>query len=658
MASIIKHIVINLLEKKFRTSIVLLTVLLSTLVLFLGLSLNEILNDTYSTMLEEAYGDSNTASARDEETFTTTMMLAIVIIVMISAYIISSITKLITIERMPVVGTFRSIGASKSMINRILVLEFLFYGTIGAVLGIIFGVLLLPFVADFFNEYKEFGVETKVSYSAFYMVIAFLFGVFFPPLISFLQIIKVNKRPLKEIILNTPHTAPTRSTLSVIIGVLLIFATFTLYYLNQADDLVMSFLSILFLFVSIVLLMPVFLSLISKLFSAIFAQSSKGEVLLGIKNIGNNKIVANNSNMIIVVFILLMMMGMITTGLDQYLNKSLIKDYDVVISEFQDNEINYEKISDMNGISDMYMQYISIAQSNINEQVDSFGVLGVDDINSFDSFYSGIIFIGDAKEQLSSTPNGVILDEYQKERYGLNVGDTIKLMPLDSQLQPLNGENTYLDVVVAGFMDSSGLSLNRMTVLVNLSYFDNHFEGTFNQLNLKIDEGVSAGEVKNYISNKYADSQITIMTFDELIDSQLNTINTLLSGITIIILLGLLIGLLGISNNLQVSFIQRKREYAVLYSVCMSKGQLIKVLLIEMLMTFFSVVVIGLLGSLVMNKAMTKLLYAIGLRIDYQFNIQLFVILCVVVLLLLMLSTMPIIRKIYRMGIVQSLRFE
>lgn len=658
MASIVKHIVINLLEKKFRTSIVLVTVLLSTLVLFLGLSLNEILNDTYSTMLDGTYGDSNTTSSRDEETFKTTMMLAIVIIVMISAYIISSLTKLITVERIPVVGTFRSIGATKNMINRILILEFLFYGIIGATLGIIFGVILLPFVANFFNEYKEFGVETKVSYIVFYMVIAFLFGMMFPPLISFFQIIKVNKRPLKEIILNTPHTAQTRSILSTVIGVLLIFATFTLYYLNQADNLVLSFLSVLFLFIAIVLLMPTLLNLISKLFSAIFAQSSKGEVLLGIKNIGNNKIAANNSNMIIVVFILLMMMGMITTGLDQYLNQSLKKDYDVVISEFQDNEINYEEISDINGVSDMYTQYISIAQSNINGQVDEFVVLGVDNIDAFDSFYSGITFIDDAKGQLNSIPNGVILDEYQKERYELKVGDTIKLQPLDSQLQPLHGENSYIDVVVAGFMESSGFSQNRSTVIVNLSYFNNYFEGTFNQLNLKIDEDVSVKEVKNNISNKYANLQMTVMTFDELLDSQLNTINILLSGITFIILLGLLLGLLGISNNLKVSFIQRKKEYAVLYSVCMSRGQLIKVLFIELLMTFFSIVVIGLLGSLAMNMVMTKLLYAIGLRIDFQFNIELFVILCGVILLLLLLSTIPIIRKIYRMDIVQSLRFE
>src|SRR5699024_5170836 len=61
---------------------------------------------------------------RDEETFQTAVVLAIVIIVMISAYVIFSLSKVIIQERMPNVGTFRSVGASKKMVNRMLRLEF------------------------------------------------------------------------------------------------------------------------------------------------------------------------------------------------------------------------------------------------------------------------------------------------------------------------------------------------------------------------------------------------------------------------------------------------------------------------------------------------------------------------------------------------------
>src|SRR5690625_5808456 len=55
---------------------------------------------------------------RDEETIQTKMFSANVIIVMISAYVILSLSKVIIAERMPTVGTFRSLGATKGMINR------------------------------------------------------------------------------------------------------------------------------------------------------------------------------------------------------------------------------------------------------------------------------------------------------------------------------------------------------------------------------------------------------------------------------------------------------------------------------------------------------------------------------------------------------------
>src|SRR5699024_6982014 len=59
MKMIVKHIVKNMFEKKLRTFIMILTILLSTMVLFVGLSLNDILNDTYTTMTKGTYGDGN-----------------------------------------------------------------------------------------------------------------------------------------------------------------------------------------------------------------------------------------------------------------------------------------------------------------------------------------------------------------------------------------------------------------------------------------------------------------------------------------------------------------------------------------------------------------------------------------------------------------------
>lgn len=49
-----------------------------------------------------------------------------------SVFIIYSSYKVITLDRLPVIGTFRSIGAEKKTVTRIFLLESLLYGSAGA----------------------------------------------------------------------------------------------------------------------------------------------------------------------------------------------------------------------------------------------------------------------------------------------------------------------------------------------------------------------------------------------------------------------------------------------------------------------------------------------------------------------------------------------
>lgn len=841
MKSIIKHILINIYEKKLRTAIIILTILLSTMVLFFGLSLNQIINDAYTTMVKGAYGDANiimtkdsddgnpfydrseinteyirieqsidiinatgksfisdenvsvslagadlnkafemelvapirtvdnfsmqdnmamisqktatdygldlgdilevsvndntyhymvaaisetngiyysemdtilllvsadqlnnvfetedqftstlmkiadedldtaittlaenhlafsvqkTSSAlenrRDEETFQISMIAAIIIIVMISAYVILSLSKVIVSERMPVVGTFRSVGASKRMMNGILYVEFLIYGLIGAVIGIILAIVLLPPIADIFNEYKEFGVNTNVNYQIGYLAIAFVFGVFFPVCVAFIHILGMNRFPLKESLLNTSQTVRKQSIWPVMIGAFLFGSAFVLYFINRTDKLSLGLISVLFLFIAIVLLIPAFLNLISRGGGALVKRIGNGEIGLGIKNIANNKTVANNCSMIIIVFILLMMVGTAANGIDDFVSHTIRKDFDVLVTDLAEEPSYYDKDIEMiDGVSNLDIQYISVANFQIKDSMNEFGVIGVEDVEAFDTFNSAIHFNGSSTQHLKAMANGVVVDEYQAKRHKLNLGDKIQLQPLDENFHPVHDKDSYIEAVIAGTMDSSASNTNRETVIVNLDYFNDHFKNAAHyNISLKVDEGANVEQVKKEISELYVDSRMTVLTFEEMLASQTGTIDTLITGITIIILLGMVIGLLGITNNLIVSFIQRKQEYAILYSVCMSRVQLIKMLFVEMVMTWLAVVVIGLIGGFSMYIVMIKLLYGIGLRIQFSFDFQLFGILCGVVFVILALSSLSTIRRVKKMNMLKELRYE
>src|SRR5699024_148379 len=140
-------------------------------------------------------------------------------------------------------------------------------------------------------------------------------------------------------------------------------------------------------------------------------------------------------------------------------------------------------------------------------------------------------------------------------------------------------ENTYFEAVIAGVMDGSVLNSNKTSVLIHTDLYNAHFGTTTPKIALKVANDFDVDAVKNELSDMYMDTNLSILTFDEMIAGQKETIDTLLNGIVVVVLSGLIIGLLGITNNFIVSFTQRKKEYAVLYSVSMSRTQLVKMLI-------------------------------------------------------------------------------
>ncbi|MEN2467204.1 FtsX-like permease family protein [Ornithinibacillus sp. JPR2-1] len=594
---------------------------------------------------------------RDEQTFQTVMMLAIIIIVLISAYVISSLSKLIITERMPVLATFRSVGASKGMMNRVLMLEFFMYGVIGAGLGIILAMFLLPFAADLFNEYKEYGMETVVEYNMIYLIISVVFGMMFPALVSILRIVRTNAKPLKDVLFNTSSTLEKRSRWTVILGIVFFFIAFVINGFNKYDDMLLSIVSILLLFISIVLLMPLLLSGFSKLLSLYFKRSRSGELGLGIKNIANNKIVANNVSMIIVVFLLLIMVGIASEGINYYVTKAVSKDFDVVVTLSDRNDSLVYDIVEMDGVADAYLQAVSLGKSSINGSEGIYGVFGVDDFNEIGEFYDGINYLEIDEERLNGLDNPVILDDYYMNKYDLHIGDSVQIQPINRHYENLENAGP-VTFIVAGSMESAGFASSRDSALIPIDLYEDHFEPLFYELTLKLEEGTVAEELKESIADYYSNYSLEVATFDERIEAQKTTIDTLINGITIIIGLGMMVGILGISNNLMVSFNQRKKEYAILYSVCMSKGQIVKMIFAETLLTFITVAVIGLFGGFALNFLLTKFLYAIGMVTDFHFTFELYGMLCGVVAILLAISTLSLVRKVFKLHIMKELRYE
>ena len=148
-------------------------------------------------------------------------------------FVVSSLNKVIIAERMPVIGTFRSIGATKSKMNSILILENAVYGLIGGIIGVLVGYGINSKVASIFITTNGVELTNKTSQMTIgTMLIGIAFSVALEIFISIKAIIKANKKPIKDMIFDVQSTRYRIIKSRVIIGILMFTLALIIKYLK------------------------------------------------------------------------------------------------------------------------------------------------------------------------------------------------------------------------------------------------------------------------------------------------------------------------------------------------------------------------------------------------------------------------------------------
>ena len=92
------------------------------------------------------------------------MIIMLVITTLIAFYIINSILKLVLEERISVIGTFRSIGASRKMTNLLLYLENIVYAIISSIIGIVIANMLIRSCNKFIYISRRYRTNKQCRY--------------------------------------------------------------------------------------------------------------------------------------------------------------------------------------------------------------------------------------------------------------------------------------------------------------------------------------------------------------------------------------------------------------------------------------------------------------------------------------------------------------
>lgn len=574
------------------------------------------------------------------------LMLSSIVFFM-SIFIIYSSFKVITTEKLPMIGTFRSIGATKRMTNYLLLGESVLYGIVGGVLGCGVGVGILYLMSyalsKMVNGSDGMEFQTTIQFSGVNFLLAFSMALILCFVSSIIPILKVSKIPIKDIVLNSVQKNTKRRRLWPILGLVFMVIAF-IFSLIDSNDLrpILGSVGMILTLTAIVMLVPNLTSVFVRIFEKLYVHVFGNIGILAAKNLRENQNIINNISMLAIGIACLLLIN--TASYDNVMSitdqfKNVLYDIEMYTDKADRNIEN--RLLSIEGVEEVYGDYeaYGVELADINERISR--IKGVDK-NEILNFWN-INIDGDIQEEFELLDQGrnIIITHTLKDRFNINEGDLIRL-------KMKSGEKEYK---VIGFFDDFAKSKNVGLVSqrflkadMQLKYYSSIFiktsqdpEDVLKRIETEFIRLKPYVETKNKLQEEYMSSnkQVTL----------------LMSGFSV---LAIIIGVFGVLNNLLISFLVRKRALAVFRSMGMSKVQTIKMIFIEALT---GGAIGGLLG-VIAGTLMIVILAGTNNSKDIHFPIGSYIIYVLAGVTLMLLASIIPALKSSKLDIVSSIKLE
>lgn len=588
-------------------------------------------------------------------------IIAIIMVLVVVYFTLNSIVKIIINERIPVIGSFRSVGASVSKMNSILLMEMATYGLIGGIAGGLTGVLFTKTIFLVFEMVDDIlGITIKMksfeTYSVIIVILTVILLVLFQISLSISEILRSSKLSIKDCIFNKHESIYKYSVTKLLFGFCFLAIGIISLLFNSKLNFIFSVISIISIFTSIAFLLPSITRVLSK-----YLDKVDNPVLHMAKNtIVNNKLQIN-TNVIVAV---MMCVSLISFALLNYSIKDYKSSLDLVQSDLyalsasEPNSVTNDlrAIDNVDRVSVLYLENFNFYFGSVsfaNNPVKELYVLYSDDYEALAEDSNALEL--DTKIASKLKDNEVIVSNYFKEIYNLKIGDTVVLNGINEE-ERFTVE-TPLNLKIVGFADTS--SVNHMSIILSenivediIPYFaEQHYF-------VQISKDAKIKDVKKDILKNLTEAMPQVVTKKEYVDLTKEAMEQIYFTIIEIILVIIGVSLVGIINNQSVSFLERKREMAVLYSTAMSRSQINKMIFIEVFLSYFISALVSIIFTIMLIVLLKQTLMVLGLYIPITFSIVSILILMFVIGIIMTVIYLVMKRKIKKMNIVEELKYE
>lgn len=575
---------------------------------------------------------------------TTSFQLMGMVVLFMAVYIIYTSFKVITRERLPMIGVFRSIGATKTMTNLVLIAESITYGIIGGLCGCGLGIFLLYLIILQIRPEFLRTVPVTLEYAPSKLLAAFILAVILALVSSILPIIKISKIPVKEIIFNTISKSGKKKWWKPLLGLSLIGSAIAVppylsFHLFLPASIVLIFASI----IGFILIIPAVTNLFLRIFARVYHYIFGNEGILAAQNLRDNKGILNNISLLAIGISSLLMINTISHSVALEV-MNFYKDGNFQIGfwvPYADRQVE-AILRGINGVDSTYGVYAAtqLEVTNLQERINLFHGVHPRKYTDYWSFSLDQTLL----DQLDTGRN-VLLTNSLRERLGVAEGEILTL-------KMARGERHYR---VIGFFNSLmwngsfGLVAERYLKMdMNLQYYD--------EIYIKTNQDPFS--VSKTIKQRLERRSPWVSTMAETEANNLRSNESMFRVMQGFSLLALIIGIFGVFNNLIISFLERQRSLAVLRSLGLSKRQSLKMFLIEALTGGLIGGTVGALSGYLLISIAPLILKAVAADIPMHHSFTLYLVSVFTGIIITVTATTSPAFKSSKLEIVSALKYE
>ena len=594
-------------------------------------------------------------SIKEATSMISTIMYLILLMATIMIYfVISSLNKIILAERIPVIGTFRSVGASRTKMNLILVLENALYGIFAGLFGAIIGTYLDSYCSSVFITADGIDVaKSSVSLSVGTILIGILFATLLQIIIVVKEIIRTNKKPIKDLIFNTQNSRYKMRKKRTVIGFILLISSIILFVLIKNIDMLTIGVLLICFIVGVANTLPLIFQLISKCLAYIFKKIGWSTGIITSKNIGYNKMIISSSRLVVIAISLLSSIILMSKATADCFTsfREVTKNVDLMISNPHKSSEEYDYLNDIDGVKEVQFLNSYFADDitytkgkNKNKK-----------FNLPPGFYAEKerknVYIEEIDYKISDLKDGEILfDEKYAFKNNIKKGDKITM-----HFGTLKKSYTY---TVKGFVNASNFNVSRNMVVVSYNHLINDLNGIPLQLHIVLEKGYDADKMKDVVHDAMKEVGIYVQTTEEYISEQEGQVAGIIAIVYLVIGISVTLAFIGILNNQVIGFINRRKEIAILNSTCMNKTQIKKMLALETILSNFISLFIATIVSFITTIFVNNFMMNIGLYLNIKYDFMTVFNFELIVYILLLLTLFVPFRKLKKMNIVDEIKYE